>query len=317
MRRLQWKRVPDMRARPLILPVHLLALAVLAAAAACSRTETREAALPAPEQTVAAFVNAEPVFEDDVELEAVARGLIKPGADIGPGDDEYRLVLDQLIDQKLMAQEARRLGLDRDPAGQRRLEMARERIMSNLLVENMVSQQVTEEAIDKMYAEQVRLQQANDKVSVAHILVETEDEASRLFKKIERGETFESLVFNHSKDTRTRMENGDLGFVAPNDLADPFPVVIANTPVGEVSPPFKTAEGWHILKVKDRRTEPPKTREEMRPEIATFLTLNEVSRILRRLRTEAIIEQGEGQTYVPMTEPAASFPANPPQEDDL
>ncbi len=306
-----------MRASPLILPVHLAALALLGLVAGCEKAETPVAEIPVLDQTVAAFVNGEPIFEGDVELEAVARGLIAAGQEFDSGDEEYRIVLDQLIDQKLMAQEALRRELDRDPSGQRRLEMARERILGNLLVESLVAQQVTEEAIDKMYGEQVRLQQINDKVSVAHILVDTEDEASALFKQIEGGETFESLVFNNSKDTRTRMENGDLGLVAPNDLPEPFPVVIANTPVGEVSPPFQTGDGWHILKVKDRRTEPPKTREEMRPEIATFLTLNEVSRVLRRLRTEAAIEQGSGQVYVPATEPAAPIPQAPPSEDDL
>jgi peptidyl-prolyl cis-trans isomerase C len=306
-----------MRASPLILPVHLAALALLGLVAGCEKAETPVAEIPVLDQTVAAFVNGEPIFEGDVELEAVARGLIAAGQEFDSGDEEYRIVLDQLIDQKLMAQEALRRELDRDPSGQRRLEMARERILGNLLVESLVAQQVTEEAIDKMYGEQVRLQQINDKVSVAHILVDTEDEASALFKQIEGGETFESLVFNNSKDTRTRMENGDLGLVAPNDLPEPFPVVIANTPVGEVSPPFQTGDGWHILKVKDRRTEPPKTREEMRPEIATFLTLNEVSRVLRRLRIEAAIEQGSGQVYVPATEPAAPIPQAPPSEDDL
>ena len=303
-----------MRAMPLILPVHLAVLALLAG---CGKTETAATEIPVIDQTVAAYVNGEPVFEGDVELEAVARGLINAGQDFSADDDEHRIILDQLIDQKLMAQEAARRQLDRDPSGQRRLEMARERILGNLLVESLVAQQVTEEAIGKMYAEQVRLQQANDQVSVAHILVDTKEEADALFLRIEQGETFESLVFNNSKDTRTRMENGDLGYLAPNDLAEPFPVVIANTPEGEVSPPFETADGWHILKVKDRRTEPPKTREEMRPEIATFLTLNEVSRILRRLRTEATIEQGGGETYVPSTEPAAPIPQSPPGDDDL
>lgn len=306
-----------MRAMPLILPAHLAVLAALALLAGCGKTETAATEIPVIDQTVAAYVNGEPVFEGDVELEAVARGLINAGQEFSADDDEHRIILDQLIDQKLMAQEAARRQLDRDPSGQRRLEMARERILGNLLVESLVAQQVTEEAIDKMYAEQVRLQQANDQVSVAHILVDTKEEADALFLRIEQGETFESLVFNNSKDTRTRMENGDLGYLAPNDLAEPFPVVIANTPEGEVSPPFETADGWHILKVKDRRTEPPKTREEMRPEIATFLTLNEVSRILRRLRTEATIEQGGGETYVPSTEPAAPIPQSPPGDDDL
>jgi peptidyl-prolyl cis-trans isomerase C len=300
---------------PLISRAHLAGLALAGLLLGCNRTESAVEDIPVADQTVAAIVNGEPVFEGDVELEAVARGLINAGQDFSEDDDAYRLVLDQLIDQKLMAQEAKRRALDRDPAGQRRLEMARERILGNLLVESLVAEQVTEEAIDRMYSEQVRLQQANDRVSVAHILVDTEEEASDLFRQIEGGTAFESLVFNHSKDTRTRMENGDLGYVAPNDLSEPFPVVIANTPVGEVSPPFQTAQGWHILKVKDRRTEPPKTREEMRPEIATFLTLNEVSRILRRLRTEAQIEQGSGEIYVPQTEPGA--PAVQSPGDDL
>ncbi|MFN7180564.1 peptidylprolyl isomerase [Hyphomonas sp.] len=304
-----------MRARPLILHGHIALLAVLCLPlASCGENVLRPADRAEVEQTVAAMVNGEPVFVEDVELEAVARGLISAGTDFGPQDDAYTLVLDQLIDQKLMAQEAEKLGLDRDPMGRRRLEMARERILGNLLVESLVSVKVTEEAINRMYGEQVRLQQANDRVRVAHILTETEETARALYAQIEGGASFESLVFNNSIDTRTRMENGDMGWLSPNDLAEPFPVVIANTPAGEVSPPFQTDQGWHILKVKDRRTEPPKTREEMRPEIATFLTLNEVSRILRRLRTEATIEQGGGERYVPSTDPA---PATPDPGDDL
>lgn len=309
-----------MHARPLILTGQLPALAAAAALvllAGCGQTERQQAEIGEIDQTVAAYVNGEPVFDGDVELEAVASGRISAGEEFNRDDEAFRVVLDQLVDQKLMAQEARRRDLDRDPAGQRRLEMARERILGNLLVESVVASEVTEEAIDRMYGEQVRLQQANDQVSVAHILVDTKEEADELFGRIEQGETFESLVFNHSKDTRTRMENGDLGFVAPNDLPDPFPIVIANTPVDEVSPPFQTEAGWHLIKVKDRRTEPPKTQAEMRPEIATFLTLNEVSRILRRLRTEAVIEQGSGERYVPTTEPGVPSIAAPPSGDDL
>lgn len=304
-----------MRARPLIFHGAMAALGVLSLTlGGCGESVLRQADRAEVDQTVAAMVNGEPVFVEDVELEAVARGLISAGSDFGPQHDAYTLVLDQLIDQKLMAQEAEKLGLDRDPVGKRRLEMARERILGNLLVESLVSVKVTEEAIDRMYSEQVRLQQLNHRVRVAHILVETEAAADALFAQIQDGATFESLVFNNSLDTRTRMENGDMGWLSPNDQAEPFPVVIANTPVGEVSPPFRTDQGWHILKVKDRRTDPPQTRDEMRPDIATYLTLNEVSRILRRLRTEATIEQGRGERYVPAEKPA---PALGDTGDDL
>lgn len=281
---------------------------------ACSESELTTEEPRMVRREVAARVNGEPVYTSDIELEAVARGLVVSGANLKPEDEAYRKVLDELIDEKLMAQEARRLGLDREPAGRRRLERAQERILGNLLVESIVAEQVTDEMIDRMYSEQVRLQQLNDQVSIAHILTETEEEAEAVWLQIQAGEAFESLVFNHSKDSATRMENGDLGYVSPNDMPEPFPVMIANTPVGEVSTPFQTQQGWHILKVKDRRTRPPKTREEMRPDIATLLTLSEVSRILRRLRAEGNISRDSGQEYLPENEPALPENAFPGDE---
>ena len=271
------------------------ALALLATA--CGRPVEEEPVIQV-EAATAVSVNGDPIYVSEVELEAVARGLISPGQEFGPCDENYDLVLDQLIDQKLMAQEALARGLDKGPTAERRLEVARERILGNLLVESLVASEVNEDSIEAMYKEQVALQQEDDEVSIAHILVETEAEARALYQQIEEGATFESLVVANSLDSTTRMENGDLGYVSPNNMADPFPVVIANTKVGEVSEPFLSADGWHILKVKDRRTSPPKTRAEMRPEIVTFLTLNQVSKILRRLRTEAKIEKGEKSTHI-------------------
>ncbi len=284
--------------------IALLLLLTAASVPGCARKVQAAPQATSEAGEVAATVNGEPIYLSDVALEAVAQGLVSAGDPFGPGDTEYRLVLDQLIDQKLMAQEARRRGLGQDPASRRRLEMAAERIMGNLLVESLVAEQVTDEAIDRMYAEQVSLQQIDDEVLIAHILVGSQEEAEALHARIARGETFESLVFNHSKDRATRLENGEIGWVRPNAQPPPFPQMIAETPEGSVSPPFETEEGWHILKVKDRRSKAPKTREEMRPEIASFLTLNEVSRILRKLRTEAKIATETGEPYLPAGEPA-------------
>ena len=273
-------------------PRPLLAGLAVLAAAACSPPPEEEVPVRV-EGATAATVNGEKIYVSDVELEAVARGLVPAGQKIKAGDPDYDTVLSQLVDQKLMAQEALRRGLEKDPAAKRRLQMAEERILGNLLVENLVAEDVTEDQIEAMYKEQVTLQQDDDEVRIAHILVDTKEEAQDLFDRIQAGESFESLVVGHSKDSATRMEQGDLGYVSPNEEPDPFPLVIANTGVGEVAPPFLAADGWHILKVKDRRSRPPKTRAEMRPDIVTFLTLEQVSKILRRLRAEAQIQQGE------------------------
>tara|TARA_R110000850_G_scaffold10620_5_gene37698 strand:- start:36611 stop:37561 length:951 start_codon:yes stop_codon:yes gene_type:complete len=259
----------------------------------CACGNGDEAEIPVRvEGAAATTVNGEKIYISDVELEAVARGLIPAGQPLDHKSQEYKMVLDQLIDQKLMAQEAIRRKIDQEAAAQRRLQIARERILGNLLVEDLVAREVTDARIDRMYAEQVALQQSNDEVAIAHILFDTQEEAEAVYADIQAGESFESMARAHSKDTATRMENGNRGYVSPNDEPEPFPVMIADTQEGEVSKPFQSADGWHILKVKDRRTRAPKTRDEMRPEIVTFLTLNEISKILRELRTKATIQEG-------------------------
>ncbi|HBH44025.1 MAG TPA: peptidylprolyl isomerase, partial [Hyphomonas atlantica] len=123
---------------------------VLSATVACNRPVEEEPVLQV-EAATAVTVNGDPIYVSDIELEAVARGLISPGEEFGPGDENYDLVLDQLVDQKLMAQEALGRGLDKGAAAERRLEVARERILGNLLVESLVASEVTEDSIESMY----------------------------------------------------------------------------------------------------------------------------------------------------------------------
>lgn len=260
----------------------------------------RETADEAPRRQVgfdgsaAANVNGDPIYLSDVELEAVAQGRIEPGESFGPDHTDYQLVLDQLIDQRLLAQEAVRRGLDMTPSAQRRLETARERLLGNFLMENLVATEVNEATIDRMYEEQVRLQQLDDEVRIRHILVDTKEEAEEVLEELRDGGDFTALAFEHSRDTRTRLEGGSFGWVSPNEMIEPFPAIIADTPAGEVSEPFESEQGWHILKVEQRRTRPPKTKQEMRPEIVTYLTFTQISQILRELRASADIQQRDG-----------------------
>ncbi|MEZ5946465.1 MAG: peptidylprolyl isomerase [Hyphomonas sp.] len=287
----------------------LVAASLVALICACGAPPAEETPVQV-DGAVAAIVNGDRIYVSDVELEAVARGLVSPGQKIGPGNADYDAVLGQLIEETLMAQEAIRRGLDKDPTSQRRLARARDRILGNLLVESVVAAEVTETDIEAMYKAQVSLQQDDDQVLVAHILVPTEEEAQELFERIREGENFDSLVASHSQDSATRMEKGSLGYVSPNDEPEPFPVVIANTGVGEVSPPFQSADGWHILKVKDRRSKPPQTREEMRPEIVTFLTFEQMAKLIRRLKAEAKVLRGE-----PALDESSTTPYRLPDSD--
>lgn len=269
----------------------LAGLAALCTLSACDTEQAPRPVISESEGTVAAIVNGEPIYLSDIELEAVAQGQIEPGSEFTTVHPEYNQILEQLIDQRLLAQEALKRGLDQDPAAKRRLESGRERLLGNILVESLVANEVTEAAIDRMYDEQVKLQQLDDEVRVRLITVETMEEAAQILAQLDGGLSFAEAALQYSTDTRTRLDGGDLGWVSPNELDDPFPAVIGDTETGSVSGVFQTTRGWNILKVDERRTTPPKTKAEMRPEIITFLTFTQISDILRELRINANIEK--------------------------
>ena len=133
-------------------------------------------------------------------------------------------------------------------------------------------------------------------------MLESEEEAQEVFGLLEGGADFTELAFERSDDVRTRLDGGSFGWVAPNEMIPPFPEEIGDTETGAISGPFESEQGWHVIKIDERRTRPPKTKEEMRPEIITFLTFTEISEILRELRAEADIQQ-RNQTGTPDPSP--------------
>ena len=270
----------------------------LSGIAGCGQSPNVQVSSSVIDSSTAARVNGEEIFMADVELEAVAQGLIEPNSDFGPRHPDFHQVLEQLIDQRLLAQEALRRNLDEDPIAKRRLMAGRERLLGNILVESLVANEVTEDAIDRMYEEQVKLQQLDDEVRLRQIVVETQDTAERISTELSEGRDFAEAALEYSEDLRTRLEGGDLGWVSPNDLIDPIPAIIGNTETGTYSEPFESEDGWIILKVDERRTTPPKTKQEMRPEIITFLTFTQISDILTELRSTASIQQRDPAEYL-------------------
>lgn len=304
--------------RTVIAPA-LLSILFASALQACSPSPEQSAVNLRVDSAKAATVNGATIYVSDVELEAAGQGIITPGEPFTAEHPDFQRVLDQLIDQKLMAQEARRLGLDGGDEAQRRLKAAEERILGNILVESLVAKEVDEDAIRRMYDQQVKLQQLDDEVRIRHILVADEATANKVIADLKDGGDFAAIAFEYSTDKETRLDGGELGFVAPNLLEEPFPTEIANTQVGAYSDPFQTDRGWHILQVDERRKPAPKTLDQMRPEIVSFLTFTEISKILRTLRADALLDTGRGSEPLPQLErdePSALSP-EPATDPDL
>ena len=77
--------------------------------------------------------------------------------------------------------------------------------------------------------------------------------ARRLLEELRQGAPFNLLATQFSQDSHAR-EGGNLGWVQGGQLAPEIEAVVAQMPVGAVSTPIRSAEGYHIIALRDRRT---------------------------------------------------------------
>lgn len=241
--------------------------------------------------SVVVIVEGEPIYYSDVEQEAKAQATIKAGEKLDVRSPEFDRILQELIDQKLLAQEAHRRGLDQDEEAQFRLAMARERTLGLLLMEDLVAAKVTPEAVERLYREQLKLLQLGQETRVRQIVVATQAEAVALKRQLDRGADFAKLAFQRSLDTDTRLDGGDLGFITPETKPPVFAEAVQNTEVGKVSEPFELERSWRLIMVVERREEQPPSLEESRDKLVRFLTFDQIQTVLEDLRQEARVEQ--------------------------
>lgn len=272
---------------------------------------------PEPGDRAVARVKGETIWASDVRREAVAQGLIGEGEPFDATSPLFRRVLDEVIDQSLLAAEAERRGLDNSPLAQRRLEATRQRILGDMLVETVVSGAVSDKAVEALYQEQVRQAQTSDEIRVRLILSRSKEEADAVIGMLARGVAFEALAMERSVDEATRFSGGDLGYSTPDVMPEAYATALSGKPAGSTVGPFQTEGGWAVLRVEDRRRESPPTLEQARPQIVRYLTYEGVRQLLQQLRDKADVEvmvNGEAgpRPEEPASAPRAATPAPAP-----
>jgi peptidyl-prolyl cis-trans isomerase SurA len=144
--------------------------------------------------------------------------------------------------------------------------------------------------------------QVRDEVNVRHILIkpseirseaETKRLIERLYQRIQAGEDFSELAKSFSEDPGSALNGGVLNWIDPNALVPEFREVMNSTPAGELSKPFQSPFGWHVLEVMGRRA--TDSSAQYREQQALTLLRNrkydeELQVWLRQIRDEAYVE---------------------------
>ena len=141
-----------------------------------------------------------------------------------------------------------------------------------------------------------------DQTLVRHILIQSseirsENQTKELINEIHQelidGEDFKKLARQHSEDPGSKMEGGELGWCAPDSFDPAFEAVMNSVDIGEMSKPFQSSFGWHILEVLDRRNED--ISDDVRKNRAYSIIFNrkfeqELQRTLIELRSESYVD---------------------------
>lgn len=267
-----------------------LVLALSLGLAACGKGGKAETPPERGDRAVA-VVDKQTVWASDVKREAVTQGLIGEGEPLDVSSDLFHRVLDQVIDQKLLAAEALKRKLDKDPVAQRRLAAARERILGDMLVESVVADAVNENAIRGLYQEQLKLAKRAQEIHARQIVTATQAEAEAVKKMLLSGASFEALAMEKSTDAATRFNGGDMGYFAADVMPGAYAQALKTAKTGQLIGPIAVDGGFALIKVEDRRLEPPLTIEAARPQIVRFLTYDQIRDLLEKLRGRSKINR--------------------------
>lgn len=269
--------------------IAVMAVVVALSVAACGRDAGGDNPPERGDKAVAK-VDGKTIWASDVKHEAVAQGLVGEGEPLDTSSDLFRRMMDEVIDQKLLAAEARRRKLDKDPAAQRRLIAAQDRVLGDMLVENQVADAVTENAIRGLYEEQQKLSRRSMEIRARQIVLATAAEAEQVKKLLAAGAAFEALAMERSRDAATRFNGGDLGYFTTDVMPEAYETALNGARVGQVVGPVAVEGGFALVKVEDVREEQPIALDAARPQIVRFLTYDRIRDLLEKLRAKAKIE---------------------------
>jgi PPIC-type peptidyl-prolyl cis-trans isomerase-like protein len=136
-----------------------------------------------------------------------------------------------------------------------------------LIVKPAIAREKVKAALDD------QIGQSGEQEHVAHILVDTKDLAESIYQQLQQpGANFEQIAKDQSEDSTTAPNGGDLGWVAKGEMVPEFEQVAFATAPGQISQPFQTKYGWHIVKVYEKDPNRPMTAAQLTAVQAQALT---------------------------------------------
>ena len=221
-------------------------------------------------------------------LELLVSTNISQGAKDSP--ELRQMIKDELIGREVLAQEAQRLGLDKQPQAQLQMTLLRQNHLVELLLRDRLAKNpITDEALRADYDRQIKSLGDVSQYRISHIVLSSEADAREVLARAKKGEPFDKLAREKSIDA-SKSEGGSLGWLLPNQVMAAISNVMVNLDQGAVAAaPIQTPAGWHLLKVDEKRPFKAPSLEQSKDQIRQGLQQQQNTEFARKLREAAKI----------------------------
>ena len=296
--------------------VAALALLVLPIVTGCgqqqSSSSSSSSSAGAASDPVVARVNGTDIRESDL---AMAEDDL--GAEIQqlPPDHRREQLVSYVADVMLAAQAAEARNLQKTDDFRQREAFFRRKLLMGLMLQDHARSLVTEEALRKVYDEQIKPMGAAEEIRARHILfradpkdekaqAEAQARAQAALERLKKGDDFATVASELTEDPSGKENGGDLDYFTKDQMVPEFANVAFQMYPGQMSNPVRTQFGWHIIKLEDRRNRPVPEFEKVRPQIETFLVRRGQTELISQLREKAKIERLDKSAPPAATPPA-------------
>ncbi|TNC74265.1 peptidylprolyl isomerase [Rubellimicrobium roseum] len=256
---------------------------------------TAEAPAPATDatrDTVVASVNGTDITLGQVLV--AARQLPAQYQQLPP-DVLFGGVVDQLIQQELLAQQATEPSVATGIA----IENQRRALLANEVLGDIAGTAVTDEAVQAAYDAQYGNVEPATEWNASHILVETEEEAQAVVERLNAGEEFAAVAQEVSTDTGSGAQGGELGWFGPGMMVPEFETGVSGLEAGQTSAPIQSQFGWHVIRLNETRPQEAPALDAVRAEIEGQLQQQAVEARLAELEAGAQVTRPEPGQFDP------------------
>ena len=199
-------------------------------------------------------------------------------------------VKEELVRREILAQEAKKKGMDKNPNIQGQIELAKQAVLIRAYLSDYVKANPISEAQLKAEYDVIKNNLGSTEYKSRHVLVEKEEEAKAIIAKLDKGEKFSELA-KQSKDPGSKDKGGELGWSSPAAYVKPFGEALTKLKKGEYTKtPVHSDFGYHVIQLDDSRPANPPPFDQVKPQLQQRASQQQIETLVKELRSKAKVD---------------------------